>query len=147
MDEDQLVAIGIAVVERHGLRAARNIEFDVVVAQEGDRHAFGVVQIGGREAVQIEEVRAQFAFEADPAGGRMRVIEVRALAVESLAAVLFFVGAFRNADVGLWGEFTLLEGVHGASFSRIAAQGGEDAIGPYRVHLSARSASTSSTNS
>ena len=40
----------------------------------------------------------------------MRVIEMRALAVESLAAVLFLVGAFRQADMRLACELPFLSG-------------------------------------
>jgi hypothetical protein len=50
---------------------------------------------------------AQFAFEAGPAGGRVGVIEVGALAVEAFAAVFFFEGSLGQADVGLRGKFAL----------------------------------------
>ena len=66
----------------------------------------------------------QFALEAGPIGGRMRVVEMRALAVKTFAAVLFLVRACGDADVGLRGELTLLDGVHGASTIRIGHRGG-----------------------
>src|ERR1700722_17243884 len=47
----------------------------------------------------------------------MSVIEVRGFSVEAFAAVLLFIGALGEADVGLAGEFTFFEGVHA---SRIA---------------------------
>jgi hypothetical protein len=65
---------------------------------------------------------AELALEADPAGGRMRVIEVRALAVEPLAAVLLLVSPRRNPDVGLGSELSLFQRVHRPSDSRIAGK-------------------------
>ena len=107
MDEVQLVAIGIAEVERHGLRAARDGQADVVVAEERHGHAFGVGEVGGLQAVEIEAMRAQLAFEADPAGGRMRVVEMRGFAVEAFAAVLLFVGALGAGRRGPGWRFCL----------------------------------------
>ena len=112
MHEDQLVAIRVAIVERHGRGAPRNVQLHVVVAQERDRQPLGIAQIGRLQPVQIEAVRPQLAFETDPAGGRVRVIEMRALAVKALAPVLFLEGAFRQADVGLRGDFAFLERIH-----------------------------------
>src|SRR5580704_1499844 len=54
MDEIQLVAVGIAEVEGHRLRAARDVETYVTVAEERQGQAFGVGQVGGFELVQIE---------------------------------------------------------------------------------------------
>ncbi len=115
MDEVQLVAIGVAEIERHRLRAARDVEPDVAIAEKRDRHAFGVREVGGLELVQIEAVRPELAFKANPAGGRMRVIEMSGFAVESLAPMLFFEGPFGQADVGLVGGFAFLERIHGLS--------------------------------
>ena len=42
----------------------------------------------------------------------MGVIEMRGFAVESFAAVLLFIGALGEADMGLAGEFAFFEGVH-----------------------------------
>ena len=114
VDEHQLVAIGIAVVERHGRGAARDVQGYVVVAQEGDREARGVVQVVRLKAVQVEAVRPQRAFEADPAGGRVRMVEMRALAVKAFAPVLFLVSALGQPDVRLPGKLAFLERVHAA---------------------------------
>ena len=49
----------------------------------------------------IDAMRPQLAFEANPAGRRMGVIEVRRLAVKTFAAVLLFVSSCRQTDVRL----------------------------------------------
>ena len=64
------------------------------------------------ELIQIEAVRPQFAFKANPAGGRMRVVEMRGFAVKALAAVFFFEGALGQADMGLVGGFAFFERIH-----------------------------------
>ena len=51
MHEYQLVAIGIAVVERHGLGAPRNKERHVVIAQECHGRAVRITLIRGRELI------------------------------------------------------------------------------------------------
>ncbi len=107
MHEDQLVAVRVAVVKRHRLGAPRHVQHHVLVSQHRRGRSFAVAQIRRFHAVQIEAVRPQLAFEPDPAGGRMRVIEVRALAVKSLAPVLFLVGAFRQAHMRLACEICL----------------------------------------
>src|SRR5439155_5394587 len=106
------VAVGVAEVERHGMRAARDRKLHVVIAEEGDGRAAWIGEIRGLEIVQIEAVGAQLAFESDPSGGRMRVVEMRGFSVESFTAVLFFISALREADMGLSGEFAFFEGVH-----------------------------------
>jgi len=47
MHEYQLVAIGIAVVKRHGLGAPRNIERYVVIAQECYRRSVRIPLVRG----------------------------------------------------------------------------------------------------
>src|SRR5258708_2430286 len=59
----------------------------------------------------------EVALETNAAGGRMRVIKVRGFSVKSLTAVLLFIGAFGEADVGLLGESALLERVHALSIT------------------------------
>ena len=68
--------------------------------------------IGGLKLVQIQTMRPQLAFESDPIRRRMRVIEVRGLAIKPFASVLFFVSALGKPDMGLGGEFAFFEGVH-----------------------------------
>src|SRR5579871_1321653 len=115
MHKNQFVAIGVAVVERHRLGSPRNVERDIVISQEGDWHALGIVAIGGRELVQIEQVWPQLAFEAGPSGRRMRVVKVRALAVKPFAPMLFLVGAFRNPDMRLGCKLATLQWIHAPS--------------------------------
>ena len=68
--------------------------------------------VGRLELVAIEAVRPQLAFDADPSGRGMRMIQVGALAVESLAPVLLFEGAARQTDVRLSGNRSFLERIH-----------------------------------
>ncbi len=51
MDEDQLVAVRIAIVERHWLGAPRNVQRYVVVPEERHRHALGITLICRGEPV------------------------------------------------------------------------------------------------
>src|SRR5580704_5337906 len=57
-------------------------------------------------------MRAELAGEANPIGGRMRVVKVRGFAVEALAAVFLFKGPIGQADVGLSGSFAFFEWIH-----------------------------------
>src|SRR5580704_2887005 len=86
-----------------------------MVAKKSAGYSFGVIQVGGSEQVQIETVRFKLAFEAYPAGGWMRVIQVRGFPVESLAPMLFLEGPFGQADMGLIGSLAFLERIHGLS--------------------------------
>jgi hypothetical protein len=131
MYEDQFVAIRVAVIERHGRGAARHVELDVAVAQERHRQPLRIFQVGRFQPVQIEAMGPQFAFEAHPAGRRVRVIEMRALAVEAFAAVLFFEGPFRQADVGLRGDFAFFQRIHAPLPASMVAQ----ALANWRAHL------------
>ena len=54
----------------------------------------------------------QLALEPHPSGRRVRVIQMRALAVKALAPVFFFEGPFRQPDVGLRGSFAFLKRIH-----------------------------------
>ena len=76
MNEDQLVAIRIAEIERHRFGAARQVELDVLVGQKRDRTAFRIVLVGGLELVAIKAVRLQLAFNPSPRGRGMSVIKV-----------------------------------------------------------------------
>ena len=70
MDEDQLVAIGVAIVERHRLGAPRDVQRDVVVAEKGDGHALRVAGVGRLELVQVEECgRSLPSKRIQPVGG------------------------------------------------------------------------------
>ncbi len=60
-------------------------------------------------------MRAQFAFKPDPARGRVRVIEVRRLAIEAFAPMLFLECAIGQPDVRLARGFALLERIHAAA--------------------------------
>src|SRR5437868_818821 len=99
MDEVKLVAIGITEVERHRPGTPRNGQGHVVVAQERGGSGVRVPEVRRLQLVQIEAVRPQLAFEADPARRWVGMVEVSRLAVKSLAAVLFFVRALGQADV------------------------------------------------
>jgi hypothetical protein len=46
----------------------------------------------------------QLAFEANPTGGRVSMVQMRAFSVKAFASVLFFEGSFRKPDVGLRGH-------------------------------------------
>ena len=107
MDENQLVAVRIAVVERHRLGAARDVQRHIVVPEERHRHALRIALVRRRQLVQIEAMRPELAFEANPAGGRVRVVEVRRLAIEAFAAMLFLEGAIGQPDVRLGGGLAL----------------------------------------
>src|SRR2546429_7205922 len=61
-------------------------------------------------------MRPKLAFETNPSRGRVRMVEVRRLAIEALAPVLFLERAVRQPDVGLRRRFALLERIHAASF-------------------------------
>ena len=119
MDEEQFIAVGVAIVERHGFAAAGDEQRDIGVAQEGGGHACGVVEVGGLKQVEIEAVGAEFSLEADPAGGSVGVIEVRRLAEESFAAVLLFEGAFGKTHVGLASGLAFFEWIHARGISCI----------------------------
>src|SRR5262249_51650657 len=99
VNKEELVAIGVAVVERHRLRTPGHVKRDVVVAEKGGGHALGIVEVARLNAVKVEEVRPELAFETDPSGGRVRVVKVRALAVETFASVLLFVSAGGDAHM------------------------------------------------
>src|SRR5450755_3733805 len=60
-------------------------------------------------------MRPQFAFKANPSGGRMRVIQVRRLAVKSSPPVLFLESPLRDSDVSLAGGFAFFQRIHGVS--------------------------------
>jgi hypothetical protein len=74
MHEDQFVPVRIAIIKRHRRRAPRHVQLYVMVAQERHRGALRVVEIGRRQPVQIETMRAQLALEPDPAGWRMGMV-------------------------------------------------------------------------
>ena len=65
MHEHQFVSVRIAVIKRHRLRPAGNVEADIVVAQESDRHAFGVVAIGRRQFVEVEQIIIEIGHDGD----------------------------------------------------------------------------------
>src|SRR5260221_175163 len=112
VDEVQLVAVGVAEVERHGLGAARDVQPDVMIAEKSRWRALGVSEIGWLQVVEIEAMRPELALESDPAGGRMRVVEVRGFSVEALAPVLFLERPIRQPHMGLAGGLALLERIH-----------------------------------
>ena len=74
MYEDQLIAIRVAIVERHGRGAARNIQLYIAIAQERHGLPCGSAKIRGCEPVQVEAMRAELAFEAHPSRGGVGVI-------------------------------------------------------------------------
>src|ERR1700732_97936 len=76
VNEDQFVAICIPVVERHRLRAPRYVEGHVIISEECHWRAVSLMLVAGRQAVQVEAMRGQLAFEANPSGGRGGVVRV-----------------------------------------------------------------------
>ena len=71
------------------------------------------------QLVEVETMRPQLPFKPSPSGGRMRMIKVRRLSKKSLASMLLFERAFRNANVGLDGDFAFLKGTHAYSIAPI----------------------------
>src|ERR1700733_8447624 len=112
MDKIQLVAVGVAEVKRHRVASTRYRYPNVVVSKKCGGKAFGVAEIARLDLVQIEAVRPQFAFEANPSSGRMRVVDMRGFAVKTLAAVFFLKGTLGQADMRLARRFAFFERIH-----------------------------------
>ena len=112
MDEVKLVAIRVAEVKGHRVTSTGDRKPDIVVSKKCRGQTFGIVQIAGLELIQIEAVRPQLAFKANPSGGRMGVVKMRGFAVKALAAVFFFESALGQADMGLIGGFAFFERIH-----------------------------------
>jgi hypothetical protein len=67
------------------------------------------------QLVEIETMRPQLPLKTSPTRGRMRMIKMRRLPEKSLAPMFLFERAFRDADVGLGGDLTFFQGMHGLS--------------------------------
>src|SRR5690348_12587587 len=63
-------------------------------------------------------MRAQLAFEPDPPGRGMGVVEVGAFAIKAFTPVLLFVSPFRDSDMGLGRYSALFQRVHMPSRSQ-----------------------------
>src|SRR5262245_10650675 len=99
MDEDQVVAVGVAREARHLAAEAPVTEPHRAVVQDRRRVPWGV-----RQAVDLREIegaRAEITFPARPSRGRMAVIHLRGRAEEAILAQLSLIAAGRQVGVGL----------------------------------------------
>jgi hypothetical protein len=115
VDEEKLVPIGVAGVERHRRAAAGDREPQIGIAHKSHGPAARIEPVGRLQLVEIKTMGAQVAFETNPARGRVGMVQMGAAAFESPAAVLFLERPFREAGLGLAGGFALCQRIHPSS--------------------------------
>ena len=67
----------------------------------------GLPVLKAGEIRDLISARLEIAFDPQPAGRRMTMIQMAGAAEKTLPRMLFFVGAVRNIDVRLSGEHSL----------------------------------------
>jgi hypothetical protein len=101
VDEQQLVAVGVAGQRRHGLGQLPEADFDSGVLQH---HARGPGRrVGGVHARKVERAGPQRTLEVDPARRRATMMQEGGGPEEALLGNLALVGALRQVGVSLPG--------------------------------------------